>query len=252
MTNKFNVGDVVKATNNIYRCTTLDNEWQGVVTKVFADGGGFHAKTTFVNAKEHSPSVKIGETFVDLDPKHFELVPPKPTKKQRIANAEQAISVLDSEVGTIKMRLDEYEALVGRVSVLEEKQAETVEIKAGDYVKNTGKERYFLTIGKVYEVLRVDDDGDYRIIDDDGDNMYIKPSQCEKVAKPVAEQTQYKVGDVVIIGGDVRVIVFVSEGLYRYRNVLASNVGDDLSPYWSAHTAIKRYATAEEIASVGK
>lgn len=180
---------------------------------------------------------------------NFEIVT---TKKQRLAEAEQAISVLDSEVGTIKMRLDEYEALVGRVSALEEKQAETVEIKAGDYIKNTGDDADDLTIGKVYEVLRVDDDGDYRIIDDAGDANYIASYNCEKAEEPIAEPTQYKVGDVVIIGGEVRVIVFVSEGLYRYRNVLASNVGDDLSPYWSAHTAIKRYATAEEIASVGK
>lgn len=246
MTNKFKVGDVVKAIDNRYNCTTLDNEWQGVVTTVFADSGNFDADTTFFDFGKHAPILDLGETFKYLDPEHFELVPPKLKKSERITNAEQAISVLDSEVGTIKMRLDEYESLVGRVSALEEKQAETVEIKAGDFVKNTGKGRTYLTIGRAYEVVDVDSFGSYLINDDFGSRSFLDPHQCEKVAKPA----QYSVGDVVLINGEVRVIIFRDNSKFPLRSVRVGGAYEELVPRRDSVLRVERYATEEEIENV--
>lgn len=39
----------------------------------------------------------------------------------------------------------------------------------------------FLTIGKLYEVIKIDTDGDIWIIDDTGDAYFMYPRECEVV-----------------------------------------------------------------------
>lgn len=39
----------------------------------------------------------------------------------------------------------------------------------------------YFTIGKVYDVTRVDHDGDFWTVDDMGDMMFLFPDECEVV-----------------------------------------------------------------------
>ncbi len=65
---KFKVGDKVKAITNNYGITTIDNQWEGVITDISGDG---HIDTITTNSINEG---YLGTEFIDLNPDDFELV----------------------------------------------------------------------------------------------------------------------------------------------------------------------------------
>jgi len=99
MTQKFNVGDKVKAITDNYGFTTKSHGWEGVVTEVSA--AEFSAKTTKGRAED------IGDRFSYLRVADFELInakptQDKPTKKQRLSELERQVAELQAEVASLK------------------------------------------------------------------------------------------------------------------------------------------------------
>ena len=64
---KFKVGDKIRAITNNYGITTIDNQWEGVVTYV-SDEGITAIATNCTNEGY------LGTEFIELNPDHFELV----------------------------------------------------------------------------------------------------------------------------------------------------------------------------------
>lgn len=74
MKTTFKVGDKIRATSDRYGVTTKRNKWEGVVTSM-GENGRFNADTTKCSQGF------IGNTFFDLKPEYFELIPPaQPTR----------------------------------------------------------------------------------------------------------------------------------------------------------------------------
>ena len=67
-TPKIEVGDVVRAIDNYYVITKLNDEWEGIVIATTNDE--FTALTTHEKNSNHASYTR----FYDLDPKHFEII----------------------------------------------------------------------------------------------------------------------------------------------------------------------------------
>ncbi|MEC1426669.1 hypothetical protein P9D51_11190 [Bacillus sonorensis] len=123
----------------------------------------------------------------------------QPSLEDRVSTTEKDIAALKSDVATLKS-----EAKTEYVRI------DKSEAKAGDFVKFGDTMRSFLTPGKYYEIISVDDSGDPHIIDDDGDyydtyghnfEVYRKVSAASVEAEPKPERL--KVGDYAKVVTDL-------------------------------------------------
>lgn len=82
---------------------------------------------------------------------------------------------------------------------------EDAQFKAGDSFRVLDSEELgvcgYVTDGDVYEVLRIDEDGDIVFTDDDGDDAYIEEDEFDFIEKvtDVAKEVEYEVGDFIEI-----------------------------------------------------
>lgn len=147
------------------------------------------------------------------------------------------------------------------------RKVEGREPRVGDYVKFF-EDDLDITAGKYYEIIDVDDDGDFVFLDDDGDNQYAfldYLGEDFEVFEKVGSEKPLKVGDYVVplesaddkyeitntkmklgkvvgddvdCGGDIRIEVVAHENDFK--------VGESY-PVTSKHF---RKATVEEVAQV--
>lgn len=95
---QFEVGDVVKAnekSNGKYSITTQSNGFTGKVVEIRKDGR-LDVHTLTRNDSERDT------LFTGLEPKYFEVLSPKPTKKQRLTTLEQKVEAMQAEIDTLK------------------------------------------------------------------------------------------------------------------------------------------------------
>lgn len=88
---KFKVGDIVKATTDLYGMTCKHDNWEGRVIGV--DGHYFHAETT----KTDNPLLDIGYEFSSLNAEDFELVNPHCTKEIHITEDDNIVHAVMKE-----------------------------------------------------------------------------------------------------------------------------------------------------------
>lgn len=88
---KFKVGDIVKATTDLYAMTCKCDNWEGRVVGV--DGPYFYAETT----KTDNPLLDIGYEFSSLNAKDFELVNPHCTKEIHITEDDNIVHAVMKE-----------------------------------------------------------------------------------------------------------------------------------------------------------
>ena len=91
---KVKVGDKVRAITNDYDVTSIENQWEGIVTYV-RDDGTFDAVTT-----KHIDSSEIGEECHNLNPEYFELITP------------ETIIVITNDGKTIRAQLKQDKKIV--------------------------------------------------------------------------------------------------------------------------------------------
>ncbi|MED4787544.1 hypothetical protein P9429_11680 [Bacillus atrophaeus] len=117
----------------------------------------------------------------------------KPSVEERVAEAEGEIEALKTDVASLK-------------GEAEYKRIDKDEARAGDYVKYIDSEYldicdYSFTIGKLYEIKSVDEDGDFEHEADDGERLMACPDDEElefyrKVdGAPEPKSERLKVGD---------------------------------------------------------
>lgn len=92
---KFKVGDIVKATTDMYGQTNRKYNWQGVVMQV--NGSRFDAKTI----KSTSPDNVVGEIYFWLNEDNFELVDSPCTKEIHISVEGNTVHAVMKEGGKV-------------------------------------------------------------------------------------------------------------------------------------------------------
>lgn len=95
---KFKVGDIVKATTDMYGQTNRKYNWQGAVMQV--DGNRFAAKTI----KSTSPDNVVGNVYFWLAEQDFELVKPCCTKEIHINVEDNIVHAVMKEGGKVIKR----------------------------------------------------------------------------------------------------------------------------------------------------
>lgn len=91
---KFNVGDTIGALTDHYLDPSSASGWEGVVIETGEDG--FSAITT------ESVVSEVGTRYDGLQYEEYNLIKPKPTKKQRISALEKKVEELQAQIDDLK------------------------------------------------------------------------------------------------------------------------------------------------------
>ena len=169
---KFKVGDKVRVLNA--------SEIIGAKRGELNDGDitTIHSFDTFGDPRLNTSLGALAMLERELE--YIELIPQKPTKKQRI-------KTLESEVAELKAKVEALEKAQAKPKFV---PVTTDNIAVGDKIRVIDKDGIgpaVLTNGKVYEVELRDTDGDFYVIDDEGDEMSIVESEFPYVEKVVSE-----------------------------------------------------------------
>ena len=173
---KFKVGDKVRLINASNGWDTARYGDLGTIASINDDGS--------YEANVPTYSRTLTQTG---DESCFELISGKPTKKQRLTDAEKAIKALEEKVAELEAKIAAIESSPTTPKTV---PVTTDNIAVGDKVRFSNARRIEngeeLTSGKLYEVVKRDSNSGFYVVDDIADDLYIATYEFMYVEKVVS------------------------------------------------------------------